>query len=39
VEGAAVDGWIRGGVPVRQLVRDVNQNQWNLYFFLIWYDG
>ena len=27
VEGAAVEGWIRGGVPVRQLVRDVNQNQ------------
>ena len=27
VEGAAVEGWVRGGVPVRQLVRDVNQSQ------------
>jgi hypothetical protein len=26
VEGAAVDGWVRGGVPVRQLTRDINQH-------------
>lgn len=25
IEGVAVDGWVRGGVPARQLVRDMHQ--------------